>query len=121
MSSTTALLNSIRSSAHGLTLADLQSAHPDIARRTAQRLIAKLIESGQVMATGEGRARRYFRLDAPPGSGVLETAADRFPPFIPLSADSQDILAYIDRPVQARKPVGYQRGFVEAYRPNETW
>lgn len=121
MPSTTALLNSIWASADGLTLADLLSAHPDIARRTAQRLIAKLIERGQVAAMGEGRARRYFRADAQLGSGVLETRADRFPPFIPLSADSQDIIAYIDQPAQARKPVGYQRDFLEAYRPNETW
>jgi len=43
-----------------LTLAELLTRHPGIARRTAQRLIAKLIESGQVTALGEGRARRYF-------------------------------------------------------------
>ena len=36
----------------------------------------------------------------------------------PLSADSQDILAYVDQPLQARKPVGYQRDFLEAYQPN---
>lgn len=121
MSSNTDLLNSIRASESGLTLAELLTAHPSIARRTAQRLIAKLIDSGQVAATGEGRARRYFRADAQPGSGVLATRVDRFPPFIPLSADSQDILAYIDQPPEARKPVGYQRDFLDAYRPNETW
>ena len=106
MSSTTALLNSIRVSENGLTLAELLSAHPDIARRTAQRLIAKLIESSQVAATGEGRARRYFPAEAPLGSGVMKTGVDRFPPFVPLSADSQDIIDYIDQPAQARKPVG---------------
>jgi len=121
MSSTTDLLSSIRASENGLTLAELLTEHPDIARRTAQRLIAKLIDRGQVTATGEGRARRYFQAEAQPGRGVLDTIADRFPPFIPLSADSQDILAYIERPVHARKPVGYQRDFLDAYRPNETW
>lgn len=30
-----------------MTLAELLTGHPDIARRTAQRLIAKLIESGK--------------------------------------------------------------------------
>lgn len=121
MSSTTDLLNSIRASENGLTLAELLTAHPGIARRTAQRLIAKLIESGQVAALGEGRARRYFRADAQSGSGALATRADSFPPFIPLSADSQDILAYINQPPEARKPVGYQRDFLDAYHPNETW
>jgi fido (protein-threonine AMPylation protein) len=47
--------------------------------------------------------------------------ADAFPSHIPLSADSQDILAYIDQPVSVRKPVGYQPDFLEAYRPNQTW
>ena len=46
---------------------------------------------------------------------------DLFPPTIALSADSQDILAYIDQPLLARKPVGYQHEFLAAYRPNRTW
>ena len=121
MPSTTDLLNSIQSSSHGLTLAELLTGHPDIARRTAQRLIAKLIESGQVAAQGEGRARRYFGAGAPAIPDVRTTHGDHFPPFIPLSADSQDILAYVDQPPQARKPVGYQHDFLDAYRPNKTW
>lgn len=72
-------------------------------------------------ALGAGRARRYFAADTPSGSGVLASRTDSFPPFIPLSADSQDILAYIDQPAEARKPVGYQRDFLDVYRPNETW
>ena len=118
MSSTTDLLNSIRTSNNGVTLAELLAQHPDVARRTAQRLIAKLIESGSVIARGEGRARRY--LGAGADAGPLANRADGFPHFIPLSADSQDILAYVDQPAEARKPVGYQRDFLEAYRPNET-
>jgi Fic family protein len=121
MSSTTALLNSIGASNNGLTLAELLGRHPDIARRTAQRLIAKLIESGQVTAQGEGRARRYFGAGAPIGTNTLAAGADAFPPLIPVSADSRDILAYIDQPPEARKPVGYQRDFLDAYRPNATW
>ena len=121
MASTTDLLNSIRASGNGRTLAELLTAHPAIARRTAQRLIAKLIDSGQVAATGEGRARRYFGAVAQAGSVARVAGADRFPTFIPLSADSKDILAYIDQPAAARKPVGYQRDFLDTYRPNATW
>ena len=121
MPSTTDLLNSIRTSGTGLTLAELLTVHSSMARRTAQRLIAKLIESGQVLARGEGRARRYFPVDVPSGSGSSAASIDRFPPFIPLSADSRDILAYVEQPLPARKPVGYQRDFLEAYRPNVTW
>lgn len=101
-------------------LAELLTRHPDIARRTAQRLLAKLVQSGDIIAVGKGRASRYF--GAPPHAdvGARVAGTDIFPTFIALSADSQDILSYIDRPTEARKPVGYQRDFLDAYRPNET-
>ena len=121
MSSTENLLNSILESESGLTLSELLTARASIAKRTAQRLIAKLITSGQVTALGEGRARRYFGIDAQASCGVLAASVDTFPPFIPLSADSQDILAYINQPPEARKPVGYQRDFLDSYLPNKTW
>ncbi len=120
MSSITDLLNSIQASKNGLTLAELLSGHAAIARRTAQRLIAQLIERGQVTARGEGRARRYFASGPQAGIDTLAASAEIFPSFIPRSADSHDILAYIDQPLEARKPVGYQRDFLDAYRPNET-
>jgi len=121
MSSTTDLLSSIQASQSGLTLAELLAGNPDIARRTTQRLIAKLVQSGQVKALGEGRARRYFSVDVKSDTVTLASKVDIFPSFIPLSADSQDILLYIDQPPEARKPVGYQLDFLDAYRPNETW
>lgn len=117
---------SIQHSPAGLTLAELLVRHPQVARRTAQRLISQMIAEGQISALGEGRARRYF----PATTGatrrgrdadVSMMATDRFPDFIPLSADSRDILTYIDQPLEARKPVGYQRDFLDAYRPNQTW
>jgi len=120
MTPTADLLNSIQTSWNGLTLTELLAGHPGIARRTAQRLIARLIESGQITARGEGRARRYFGAGAQASAGTPTVRSEGFPGFIPLSADSQDILAYIDQPLEARKPVGYQRDFLEAYRPNET-
>lgn len=120
MSSIISLLNSIQESDKGLTLAELLTQHSAISRRTAQRLVAKLIESGQVTAQGDGRARRYFAVSGPRSTG-LTTRADSFPKFVPLSADSLDILAYIDQPLEARRPVGYQREFLDAYCPNDTW
>ena len=120
MSSAPELLNHIQRSRNGLTLAELLTDCPHIARRTAQRQIARLIESGQVTALGEGRARRYLAPATRAGSSTLAIGDDRFPSSIPLSADSQDILAYIDQPLEARKPVGWQRDFLDAYRPNET-
>ena len=114
------LLRTIRASAEGLTLAGLLARHPDVARRTAQRLITQMIEAGQITAQGEKRARRYFAQRAV-RAATPAAPPDAFAAGIPLSADSRDILAYVDQRLQARQPVGYQRDFLGAYRPNRTW
>ena len=41
-------------------------------------------------------------------------------PAIPLSEGSRELLELVRRPLHARKPVGYQREFLEDYQPNET-
>lgn len=120
MPSSRDLLNSIQQSAPGLTLAELLVRHPDIARRTAQRWISQLIIDGQISGIGEGRARRYLAVNTA-WTKAAAAEQDIFPAYIPLSADSRDILAYVDQPLEARKPVGYQRDFLEAYQPNQTW
>lgn len=120
MSSIADLLNSIQDCPAGLTLTELLVRHPDVARRTAQRQISQMIDAGQIQATGEGRARRYFAgrtVDVQ----VPVSTADAFPGYIPLSADSRDIVAYINQPLEARKPVGYQRDFLDAYQPNRSY
>lgn len=112
------LVDSILSSPDGLSIADLLARHPDLARRTAQRWLSELMTSGRVRAVGEGRARRYFKAEL-----SQESANDRddtFPESIPISADSRDIIAYVDQPVMGRRPVGYQREFLESYQPNQT-
>lgn len=124
MSTAIKLLTSIQASPTGLTLAQLMAQHPDVPRRTAQRWISQLISDQQMTAVGEGRARRYFarQYQSPiAAAAVYVREVDTFPSFIPLSADSRDIVAYIDQPVEARKPVGYQREFLDAYQPNQSW
>lgn len=120
MYSTNDLLKGIQKSTPGLTLAELLLLHPGLARRTAQRWISQLIIDGLITGIGAGRARRYLAAKT-----VVVTASateqDIFPEYIPLSADSRDILAYVDQPLEARKPVGYQRDFLDAYLPNQTW
>jgi len=120
MTKITDLLRTIQDAADGISLAELLAVHPDVPRRTAQRMISQFISKGELIAKGEGRARYYFT-----NKNVKATAnnnmADAYPNYIPLSADSKDILSYVDQPIEARKPVGYQREFLEAYTPNKTW
>ena len=126
MSIRDALFSSIQQAPDGQSLAELLSRHPQVARRTAQRLLSQMIADGRISAEGKGRARRYFptltgAVPAGQDASVSVGPAGRFPDFIPLSADSKDILAYLDQPLEARKPVGYQRDFLDAYQPNRTW
>ena len=111
-----ALLGSIDASPRPLALAELLARHPEIPRRTAQRWLSRLVADGAVRAVGDGRGRRYIRR----GPDAPVAADEGFPAAIPVSEDSRDILAYLDRPVEARKPVGYRRELLEAYRPNDT-
>ncbi|OGT54052.1 MAG: cell filamentation protein Fic [Gammaproteobacteria bacterium RIFCSPHIGHO2_12_FULL_41_15] len=103
-----------QASTRGCALIDLLSTHPNVTRRTMQRWISQLVQENKVIAEGAGRARRYY---------IVNTSAveDTFPHYIPLSPDSQEILAYIDQPLMARKPTSYQRDFLDAYQPNQTW
>ena len=112
------LLKTIQS-AHGISLAKLLAKHPDLARRTAQRWIYQLLNDGAIDASGKGRARRYWA-NRPLFVEDSANTEDRYPAFMPLSADSKDILTYIDLPLAQRKPVGYQREFLETYEPNKT-
>ena len=120
MTTHTALLKSIQSAPSGLTLAEMLAQHPSLKRRTVQRWLGQWVAFGHLVPEGKGRARRYLAAaDVTAVSGTASVApGTSFPANIPLSADSQDILAYVTQSLQARKPVGYQRDFLDAYQPN---
>lgn len=120
MSTESDVLKSIQESTTGLSLAELLSLYPNLARRTTQRWISQWIEDGKITAVGAGRARRYFSAQTAPVA-VSGAEQDIFPSYIPLSVDSRDIVRYIDQPLPARRPVGYQRDFLDSYRPNTSF
>ena len=114
-------VDTLAASGAGLTLAELLTHHPDVARRTAQRWISQLIAEGHISAHGEGRARRYRAGSASRPPTAQQTPTTATPPWagiIPISADSRDILAYVEQAIPARKPVGYQQDFLDSYQPN---
>lgn len=113
------LLDQLRAAPGGLALAELLAAHPGLSRRTAQRWLADLVAAGQLRTSGDARARRYHVVSviAPVG---LPPASEAAAIGIPLSPDSRDVLAYVAQPLAARRPVGYQREFLDAYVPDVT-
>ena len=106
----------------GIGIADLSKALAKIvSRRTLQRRLIRLTKKGHISAKGEARARVYR---APGGVDVYAPGAGSttdIEVYVPISPESRDVINYIRQPIQQRKPVGYDRLFLESYRPNETF
>ncbi len=84
------------------------------ARRTLQYRLRALVDAGRLRLAGDGRAARYHLS----GDAIAELdAAD----IVPKSPEGKAVLAYVCQPVAARLPVGYDRSFLDGYRPNETY
>ena len=97
---------------------------PVASKRTLQRRLTALIAAGKVSTSGEARAFRYRTPQAITGSEALQAQpatvsgmAEIYPPLSPAAAD---VRALITQPTNQRKPVGYNRDFLDEYRPNET-
>ena len=108
------LKKSINASENGLALSALVGEFPDTSRRTLQRHLKDLVDQQQIEASGKGRARIYRGISKATASTSDNTIDAMF------SADSAEILRYINQPITERTPVGYQFEFLEEYQPNKT-
>lgn len=86
---------------------------PPPPKRTLQNRLRRLVAEGRVEKRGERRWTTYHLV-----AGVRPGPAEPF--GIPLSEDAAVIRDRVRAPLAARIPVGYDRGFLEAYRPNLT-
>jgi Fic family protein len=99
----------------------------DMPRRTLQRRLAALIEQRQIISVGVARAIKY-RLAPITGAMTATVTATRAADgllatgevYVPVSPEGEEIKAAVRQPRQQRKPVSYQIGFLEQYRPNQT-
>lgn len=82
-------------------------------RRTLQRRLAGLVADGRLRMTGLRRGARYFSGGAP--EVVSDASNDA---GIPLSPEGRAVALAMMRPLSARRPVGYDRAFLDDYRPN---
>jgi len=95
----------------------------DFGRRTLQRRLVDLVKANRVLKEGEGRASRY--LPAPmTGDGRVAIdpvqAVGRGEITIPLSPQGAEVKDLVRQPIIERKPVGYNRAFLESYEPNRS-
>ena len=102
--------------------ADLTLAPP---RRTLQYRLKSLVDSKRLVMLGTGRWVRYrlpqpITLAAQPVVGYGTISAARLVVLPPLSRTGAEIREYVRQPQAARRPVGYDRAFLDSYWPNET-
>ena len=92
--------------------------------RTLQYRLKYLVDSKRLVMHGDGRWARYRvpRIEAAVGvaAGRAEARAEG-EAVLPLSKRGTEIQQYLRRPPEARKPVGYNRAFLDSYRPNNSF
>jgi Fic family protein len=93
-----------------------------IENKTLQRRLAALVQSGQVIKTGERRGTKYYPVSkaaqAKLGTGGPEISDSEHPFF---SESSLEALKVLEKPPHTRGIVSYNRDFLEDYVPNETF
>src|SRR4029453_12760377 len=93
-------------------------------RRTLQYQLKQLVDLKRLVREGERRGTRYHEPSIADATSVAaqpgEPRAGTADIALPLSREAKAIQPYVRHPVAARKPVGYDRDFLDAYRPNET-
>ncbi len=92
-------------------------------RRTLQRRLALLVKQGRLIVEGRGRGIRYRRAPIELAADVtmsIRAAAD-LTVYIPVSPEGDVIKQAVREPIQNRSPVGYNRAFLDKYRPNDTF
>jgi len=76
-----------------------------------------LVAAGQIVREGTGPATAYRYHQPVP---VASTAVELPTPATIWSSDSQALRAELAAPLGTRKPISYQRQFVDDYRPNQS-
>lgn len=112
------ILLALRSFSNGASLEELnESLSSSIERRTLQRRLKKLKEDNLIYTEGGSHATRYFFKDTPASQSKIATKDDSSM-TLPLSPEGKDLWGLVSRTEAQRKPVGYERDFLENYRPN---
>lgn len=84
--------------------------------RTLQYRLRHLVNQGTLTRIADGRATRYHR---PKGSWSADDhQTEAVTRLIAISKESDAPRAYVRQPLAARTPVGYDRRFLDDYRPN---
>jgi Fic family protein/DNA-binding transcriptional ArsR family regulator len=122
-----AVVDCVRQSADGAQSGEIAEALKEIPQRTLQRWLKRLVEEGRLTQEGQGRGARYLfpkALEEHKETSARQAQLEQEKPeeaVVPLSAESEKIREYLRRPSATRKAVGYNRQFLDSYRPNASF
>ena len=119
-----AIEGAVRGQPGGVTVGEIADALDDgLPRRTLQYRLKHLVDAGRLVREGGGRWAKY-RLPPVTGRGVAVAGRARVEGrgevAVPISQEGAGIRKYVRQPPAARKPAGYNRDFLDSYRPNVT-
>ncbi len=114
----------VRDRPNSASLAEIAAAlDAALPRRTLQYRLKHLVDAGRLVREGKGRWAKY-RLPQVFEAGVIIAARAGMEAHgefvVPLSKEGAEIRAYVRQPLAARNPAGYNRDFLNSYRPNES-
>lgn len=118
----TAIEQAVQRRPDGATAQQIQGElKTPIPLRTLQYRLKHLTTHRRIVKDGQGRWAKY-RLLTPdaPSRAPAEQQSGQAEPAVPLSQPGAAIQSYVRQPPEARKPAGYNREFLNTYRPNVT-
>ena len=116
----------LREHPEGMTASQIETALATAPpRRTLQYRLKSLVDSRRLTMVGAGRWARYRVPRQIPlvAQGTLGNIGGSVQLTVlpALSTAGAEIREYVRQPLAARRPVGYDRTFLDSYRPNETF
>ncbi|MEA1890891.1 MAG: Fic family protein [Pseudomonadota bacterium] len=95
--------------------------------RMLQRRLALMVKQNRLVVEGRGRGSRYklspknIVIHANAAKLVIQGHPANVEVYIPVSPEGEAIKKAVREATQNRTPVGYNRAFLDDYRPNETF
>ena len=116
-----AIEEAARAYPEGATAQQIADALPTrVKQRTLQYRLKHLVDHGRLAQDSSGRWAKY-RLSHSKSEPRTESVAEaQTLAAVPLSKEGEAVRKSVRRPITRRKPAGYDREFLDSYRPNVT-
>ena len=108
----------------GIAASDIRrSLGEAVPLRTLQYRLSRLVDGGRLSMDGRGRWATYRLPDtgSPSSSDAARPSIDDRGDDIVVSAGAASVRDHVRQPIGRRRPVGYDRAFLDGYRPNASF